>query len=246
MAEDKQGSLQDYLTVRTDRERLFEQKHQEELGVKRYAYLQARDFFVPLIAAGAGAGLGWLVHKPIAKLMPKFDKLTSNANKLVDKTIDRYIRHIRRDKNLSQETIDDLVKQLEGQKGQNNIEAVNDLLKQHDIDALGTLGKLYEDTVFWVSIGAGAFLGLLSSGMALGYDQWRKEESTRVAAREINNDISKMRILEPTDNELVAENKRLRQMLNEQDVGERIPTKVQANTVEREALQAAQEAQLSV
>jgi hypothetical protein len=58
-----------------------------------------------------------------------------------------------------------------------------------------------------------AFIGLLSGSIPLGYQGWRKNESARLAAQEINEDISNMKIMQPTDAELIKENDALREML---------------------------------
>jgi hypothetical protein len=57
------------------------------------------------------------------------------------------------------------------------------------------------------------WLGLTGGGIAVGYQEWRKQESQRLAAEEINRDISRIELFKPSDSELVEENKRLRQML---------------------------------
>jgi hypothetical protein len=59
----------------------------------------------------------------------------------------------------------------------------------------------------------GAFVGTLVGGLYLGYEHWRKVESQRIAVDEINKDIASTVAIQPVDKELVAENKRLREML---------------------------------
>lgn len=61
----------------------------------------------------------------------------------------------------------------------------------------------------------GAFIGAMAGSLPLGYDVWRKAESSRIAAREINHDISQMRMIVPSDESLIKENQRLRAMLDE-------------------------------
>lgn len=62
---------------------------------------------------------------------------------------------------------------------------------------------------------AGGFLGLVGSGMFQEYEHWHKEMSAKLAVDEINRDIAQARIR--TNPDLLAENKMLRQILNDQD-----------------------------
>lgn len=64
------------------------------------------------------------------------------------------------------------------------------------------------------AIGLGTVTSLIGS-VGVGYDKWRKEESARLAANEINKDVADLELFRPSDPELVAENKRLRAMLAE-------------------------------
>lgn len=75
-----------------------------------------------------------------------------------------------------------------------------------------TISKKWSETQN-VGAGAGGVVGLLVGSIPLGYREWRKNESARLAAREINEDISNMRIVQRPDEELLAENSRLRDML---------------------------------
>jgi len=61
----------------------------------------------------------------------------------------------------------------------------------------------------------GAFLGMMGSGMFLGYEHWFKEEAAKMAVDEINRDISQARIR--TNPDLLAENRALRAILLDQD-----------------------------
>lgn len=61
----------------------------------------------------------------------------------------------------------------------------------------------------------GVMLGSLISGLIIGYEHWRKVESQKLAVDEINQDIANTIAIQPTDKELVGENKRLRGMLEE-------------------------------
>jgi hypothetical protein len=54
---------------------------------------------------------------------------------------------------------------------------------------------------------------MMGGSIAVGYDQWRKAESARLAAGEINRDIANLELFKPSDMELVAENKRLHAMV---------------------------------
>lgn len=69
----------------------------------------------------------------------------------------------------------------------------------------------------WIGAGAMGMVGSTLGSIFVGYDKWHKEESTRLAAEEIEHDISRMELFRPSDRELVAENKRLRSMLEEKE-----------------------------
>jgi len=59
----------------------------------------------------------------------------------------------------------------------------------------------------------GGFAGFIGSGLVLGYEHWKKEESQKLAVAEINRDIANKIGIEPTDKELVRENQQLRAMV---------------------------------
>lgn len=63
----------------------------------------------------------------------------------------------------------------------------------------------------------GAVLGGMIGGIIQGFSRWRKHESERLSVAEINEDVANMKIRNRTDPELVKENARLREMLEEQE-----------------------------
>lgn len=65
----------------------------------------------------------------------------------------------------------------------------------------------------WIGRGGGVFLGLVVSGIILAYEHWVKQESSRIAVGEINNDIANLKVLQKTDPELLKENQKLQEML---------------------------------
>lgn len=69
----------------------------------------------------------------------------------------------------------------------------------------------------WAGAAALGLVGSIIGGTFVGYNKWRKEESTRLAATEIDRDISRLEIFNKRDPELVKENKRLRDMLETQE-----------------------------
>ncbi|MFO1241971.1 MAG: hypothetical protein U1E36_02030 [Rickettsiales bacterium] len=63
----------------------------------------------------------------------------------------------------------------------------------------------------------GGTLGTAFSSLFLTYEHWRKEEVAKLSVKEINEDISNMKIRYRTDPELLKENERLRDMLAEEE-----------------------------
>lgn len=63
----------------------------------------------------------------------------------------------------------------------------------------------------------GAMAGGMIGGIIQGYSRWKKHESERLAVSEINEDVANMKIRYRTDPELVRENARLREMLEQEE-----------------------------
>ena len=75
--------------------------------------------------------------------------------------------------------------------------------------ATGILGK----KVNLAGGGTGLIIGSIIGQLIQGYERWFKNESERLAVSEINEDIANMKIRDRTDEGLVRENDRLREML---------------------------------
>lgn len=70
-------------TVPTDN-RDFEQKHADELGVKRFAYIQGLYTVVPLAAAAIGGLIGYVsLGKPLTKMFPATFKFAGGIEKVI-------------------------------------------------------------------------------------------------------------------------------------------------------------------
>ncbi|GEM_PF-2624539 len=63
----------------------------------------------------------------------------------------------------------------------------------------------------------GGAVGMILSGLVLGYEHWRKVESEKIAVDEINRDISNIKIIPHSNPELERENIRLREMLEKEE-----------------------------
>ena len=61
----------------------------------------------------------------------------------------------------------------------------------------------------------GSAIGMSVGTVPIAYEHWRKEEAKRFAVQEMNQDVANAKIRTRTDPELVEENIRLRQMLEE-------------------------------
>jgi hypothetical protein len=76
--------------------------------------------------------------------------------------------------------------------------------------------------------GIGAFIGMMTSGIILGYGHWKKIKQSQLQVDEITKNISDIEVFKKTDPELKAENERLWQELHARDKEpshSRIPTK---------------------
>lgn len=76
------------------------------------------------------------------------------------------------------------------------------------------------ETTTWIPKGihvvgtaVGAILGSMIGNIIQGYNRWKKHEAERLAIAEINEDVANMKIRHRTDPQLLAENDRLREML---------------------------------
>ena len=153
-----------------EREAKFDQRHAEELGAKRYAFKQLKqwgiNFGFPIIGAGAGFGIGSLFRKS----KPLLPEMTATA-----------------------------LEELPSLE-QNVIKLGSKVTKAQAIVAA-----------------SGAVVGVVVAGLVELYEHWRQVESARLAAAEVNEDVSNMKIRMRTDPELLRENDRLRQMLEAEE-----------------------------
>lgn len=208
----------------------FDKRHEKELGVGRFVTVSGINIVVPLATMAAGGVLGYLtLGKPIKAMFPRMLKWGSDIPSLVvaaynfekgklpqlyedlSKVCSKSIEHLKAEKpGFKVETIADVVKVIEtSSKFPEETAAVRGLLKMPEPD----LAK----NAKYVGAGVGAFFGSMFGGMAVNYNEWRKDESARLAAEEVNKNISQMEIFKPSDPELVSENKRLRAMLAEKE-----------------------------
>lgn len=170
----------------------FEARHEKELSVKRFAYVEGIHTLVPLAAMGIGGVIGYFtLGKPLSKIFPSLSRIAGDAETIV-----------RGLKQLSSEQKTEALGMISNGKNLREVsEHFNVVINEVPTAARYVGGAI---TGFIASIGG---------GIAVGYDKWRKEESTRLAAEEVNRDIAKLELFRPSDPELVAENKRLRAML---------------------------------
>lgn len=172
----------------------FENRHEKELGFKRFAYIQSLYLFVPLITGAIGAAIGFAtLGKPLTRMFPKAFGFSGDAESII--------------KNYKNMTWEKAARAAElSQAGKTKAEIMD------------ALGMKVEEVPTMAKIAGGYLLGTpaaIAGGIAVGYDKWRKDESSRLAADEINRDIANLELFKPSNPEMVAENKRLRAMLAE-------------------------------
>ncbi len=61
--------------------------------------------------------------------------------------------------------------------------------------------------------GVGAAVGLIINGFVQGYKEWKENEAQRLATMDVNADITNAKILIPSDEELLTQNKDLKEIL---------------------------------
>lgn len=203
----------------------FEKRHEKELSAGRFVKNQATEIFIPLATAAIGGALGYFVlAKPVKAIAPKFfggvDHLNDFRKGLlgVNKTsLNEAFRTI--ESKIGPDVMDRLVKKHPNFKIdsiENAVTAVKEIKNDEIIALKKSLGIEHTEGVGnakWWSTGIFAFVGSMIGSIFVGFDRWKKEESTRLAAAEIDRDISRLEVFSKRDPELVAENKRLREML---------------------------------
>lgn len=215
----------------------FNSRHKDDLSVGRFAKVSATETLIPLVAAGAAGVAGYYaLGKPIKALMPNVIKGIEGVEFLGGAALDglkegEFLKKIGEVSvklgSTFKEKLDE-VNRAAGKgdtfsvvRGLQALREVHKDLSPEQINEVRVIFNLppqdFEKTAKKIGAGAAGFVGLMGGGMAVGYDHWRKEESERLAAEEINRDVAKLELFKPSDPELVAENKRLRTMLAEEE-----------------------------
>lgn len=203
----------------------FDRRHSKELGVGTYAGESTVNFLVPIASMALLGGLGYVgLGGVVKKVAPGLVGVTSFGKSALEA-----IKKIKI--NAAAENSEELVNKLTALKetfGQDfdKLETLSDLwhpLKNifKDPEKLKkletTLDIEFQDTSKLGGAAVGALAGSIIGGTAIGYKKWRKDERTRLAATEINDEVSKLELFKPSDKELSDENKRLRAMLTEHE-----------------------------
>lgn len=224
----------------------FQDRHKKELGVGAYAKESVVEGLLPWLVAGAVGTVGYFtLGKPIKRMFPKvvdvadlgkdaLDLVRNNGIKDIPKVMEKVeaeFKELGDAVSKKYPHLDPAQNLLCDQK--ERLGKIYDEIKDHDQMAkfrtalgLGPSSELGMAKV--IGAGVAGLGGALAGGTVVGYRKWKKDESTRVAAAEINEDVSHLELFRPSDHELVAENKRLRAMLAKEDrgVGTDIPGSV--------------------
>lgn len=198
----------------------FEGRNKEKLGVGAYVK-EVSLSFVSLGASAAGGALGWFgLEKPIRRLGEKQFSRADHARAITKKIwgseLDEVVGELRKAGGV-------VGGMFQGEKAPKTTgEVVSKILNITSLDNLKEVAKALDVEVKPVRkpaqlIGAGIGLvtATLAASFALGYRAWRKDESARLAALDLEKNINRLELFKPSDPELVAENKRLRAMANE-------------------------------
>ncbi|MES2983646.1 MAG: hypothetical protein V4735_00465 [Pseudomonadota bacterium] len=178
---------------KADQER-FDTAHAKELGFKRFAYIQSLYIFVPIITGGIAFAIGYVtLGKPIARMFPKLSGFAGGTEKIMANHKNLSFEHAARAAEMK----------AAGHSGAEIMEALG--MKLDEVPRTAKFAGAW---------GLG-IIGSIAGSIGVGYDRWRKEESSRLAADEINHDIANLELFRASNPELVSENKRLRTMLAE-------------------------------
>lgn len=208
----------------------FQERHAKDLGVTKFAAKMGFQTLLPIAGMVGGGALGWYFLGPAAeKLLPGIVRkmsLSKNVSKAFwNLTKEDLQSGVGKISEIASEAIAEIKKTdphfLERGATANDLLRIYHKVKPSQVDAfLNALGiEIKNDERMGKSI-AGAALGitgLTAGSVTVAYDQWKNDESARIAAREIDRDISKLEIFRPSNPEIVAENKRLRAMLAEKE-----------------------------
>lgn len=207
----------------------FDKRHAKELGAARFAKVQTTYAVVPLAAGGAGWALGnYALAAPVAKMAPGWNK-SAGAVEVVGSKAKKAISDLWAGKSPAEAfsefslTGEQLGKigeawKDEGLSYKGKSAAIADIMKLE-------LPKV-SATVRHTTAGVAGFTAFVAGSIATGYDKWHKEESARIAAQEVNKDISQIELFKPSDAELVAENKRLRAIVAKMPSPDVVPASV--------------------
>lgn len=195
---------------------VFEKRHAQDLGVKKFAKIQATYTFVPLLAAALGGVLGYFaLARPVAKLFPEWSK-TAGVVEVAGKELKGAISALWAGEDIAkafEKFTPDPIKLKEIEAIWKDAKLSHDVKKAKIIETLELKLPEVPETFHYASAAGAGTVGLMGGSIAIGYDQWRKNESARLAAEEINHDIANLDLFKPSDAELVAENKRLHTMV---------------------------------
>ncbi len=211
----------------TDSDIAFDARHEKELSAKRFVGVRAAEIFIPLGATAAGGAIGYFaLGKPLKSLFPKafgginhLDDFRKGLRKLKGADLDNAFATIR--SQIAPEVMTRLQKERPGFKVENLDTAITALKEVGNKDIIAIKESLNiahnagAGMERWVGAAALGMVGSIIGSVFVGYQKWRKEESARLAASEIDRDISQLEVFSKRDPELVAENKRLRAMLAE-------------------------------
>lgn len=190
----------------------FSNRHAEDLSASRFVKVKGLETLIPLASMGIGGAIGfYTLGKPLAKLFPTGFGLTNAGADFLRIRIKEFrqlqeISTTLAEKAGSMPTDMKAWEALMAQATSAEAEAVR--------KAMHNAGKPFH-LEKWAGAAILGTVGSITGSVFVGYDKWRKEESARLAASEIDRDIARLELFKPSDPELVAENKRLRGMIAE-------------------------------
>lgn len=221
--------------VAAKQEQSFDDRHKKELSVGSYAKTSITQTLIPLLAMAGGAVAGYLtLGRPIKAIFPKLVKTTDLASDLVKVVRENGISDLPGVAGKIKAEFSELCQAFEKKYPSTDLASKEGIERFiHSIEDPAQMAKFRQTlglapadglrTAKDWGAGLGGTAGGLVGGTAVAYNKWKEDESARLAAAEINEDVSKLELFRPSDSELVAENKRLRAMLAKEDKTVEIP-----------------------
>lgn len=197
----------------------FQARHQDDLSATAFGKEMAIGFLPTVAGLAAGyVGFRWLAPQLRSlKFIKRTELIGAIGGKIYNSKPEEIVAQLGT-------VMEDLAPKFsaipkEELGGATILRVVKDHASVEQLEALGKKLGITEikpsDGVKWAAAFGTGLVGMIATAIPLGFRNWKKEESARLGAVELGENISKLEVFKPSDTELVQENQRLRTMLSE-------------------------------